>query len=252
MNRLFSDVELAHLEESHPELKSGKCPTCQGRQFYHWKDERHTCNCREQKRLYTLYAQAGIGLNYMRLDWEDVLVPEEQLQPVRDYLDKLDDYVHAGMGMFLSGTVGSGKTTVLNLLLKEAVRRDYDCYTTTFVGAIDEFAAGWRDNAEKQRFARRFESSKVLGIDDVGKEFSNRLSGHTLDRILRSRVQEDRPTIVTTNLSAPQIDSGYGGPVLSLLVQQSIEVPLTGRDFRVKARSRKVVEIEKGWTRPIV
>lgn len=246
----LSDDELNQLQESHPEMKQG-CPTCRGHREYQWRDAKHLCDCREQRRLYVRYARAGIGLNYMRLGWDDVMVSEDQLAPVRDYLDKLDDYVAAGMGLFLSGTVGSGKTLVLNLILKELVHRTHDCYGTTFVGAIDEFAATWRDNAEKQRFAQRFEYSKVLGLDDVGKEYSNKLSGHTLDRILRTRDQEARPTLVTTNLTAAQVHSGYGPAVLSLLVGQSIEVPLQGEDFRVKARSRRAVEIERGWTRPI-
>lgn len=249
--RSLSDEELASIEASHPEMRSGVCPTCRDATTFTWQGQTRACACREQKRLYTLYARAGIGLKYMRMTWADVTVPTDQLRPVMDYLDKVDAYVNAGMGLFLSGSVGSGKTTVLNLILKDLVRRDYDCYSTTFVGAIDEFAATWRDDADKQRFAARFEYSKVLGLDDVGKEFSNRLSGHTLDRILRSRDQEDRPTIVTTNLTGSQVYSGYGGPVLSLLVGQSIEVPLSGEDFRVQSRKRRVVEIEQGETRPI-
>lgn len=246
----LSDAELDLLEESHPEMKQG-CPTCRGTLAYIWKDEKYICDCAQQRRLYTRYARAGIGLNYMRLDWDDVMVPPEQLAPVRDYLAKLDANVAAGMGLFLSGSTGSGKTLVEMLVIKELVNKDHDCYVTTFVGAIDEFAATWRDNAEKQRFAHRFEYSRILGIDDVGKEYSNKLSGHTLDRILRTRNQEARPTIVTTNLSSGQVYQGYGPAVLSLLVEQSIEVPLVGADFRIKARTRKVVEIERGWTRPI-
>lgn len=250
MRGVLSNEELDRLEASHPELSS-PCPTCLGKGEYLWKGDKHLCDCRAQRALYTRYAQAGIGLTYMRLDWPDVAVPEDQLRPVHDYLDKLDAYVSAGMGLFLSGTVGSGKTTVLNMVLKELVRREHDCYATTFVGAIDEFASTWRDDAEKRSFAQRFEYSKVLGIDDVGKEYSNKLSAHTLDRILRTRDQEARPTIVTTNLGPAEVHSGYGGAVLSLLVGRSVEVPLTGEDFRVRARARTVREIEQGWTRPI-
>lgn len=250
MRGVLSDAELGQLEQSHPELKQG-CITCRGAGTYHYEGQTALCDCREQRNLYVRYARAGIGLTYQRLTWQDLGVPADQLAPVHDYLAKLDEYVAAGMGLFLSGTVGSGKTTVLNLVLKECVRRDYDCYSTTFVGAVDEFAATWRDNSEKQSFARRFEHSKVLGIDDVGKEYPNKVTAHTLDRILRTRDQEARPTLVTTNLTPDQVHQGYGGAVLSLLVGQSIEVPLRGEDFRIKARSRKVVEIEKGWTRPI-
>lgn len=251
MKGVLSDAELSQLEESHPELK-GSCITCRGTGEYLFRGDKHLCDCKVQRTLYVRYARAGIGLTYMRLDWSDVAVDPDQLAPVRDYLAKLDSYVQTGMGLFLSGTVGSGKTTVLNMVLKELVRRDYDCYGTTFVGAIDEFASTWRDDAEKRSFAQRFEYSKVLGIDDVGKEYSNKLSAHTLDRILRTRDQEARPTIVTTNLSPEKVHSGYGTPVLSLLVGKSVEVPLTGEDFRVKSRARTVREIEMEWTRPIV
>jgi DNA replication protein DnaC len=247
----LSNVELASIEAEHPELKGGGCPTCRGQGKYTWNGMPHNCDCREQRRLYTRYARAGIGLAYMRMGWADVTVPNEQLAPVYAYLDKLDGYVAAGMGLFLSGAVGSGKTMVANLLLKEMVKRGYDCYGTTFVGAIDNLTASWRDNGEKRRFAQRFELSKVLALDDVGKEFSTKLANHTLDRVLRIRDQEARPTIITTNLTSAQVSNGFGGAVLSLLVGRSIEVPLKGDDFRVEGRTRTVVEVEQGETRPI-
>lgn len=252
MKNFLSDSELAAVEAEHPEVRDGACPTCRGAGKYVWLGMPHDCDCRQQRHLYMRYARAGVGLSYMRMDWTDVHVPEEQLQPVYDYLAKVEEYVSSGMGLFLSGMAGTGKTLVANLVIKDLVRRGHDCYATTFVGAIDNLTSSWRDNNEKRRFARRFELSRVLALDDVGKEFSGKLAGHTLDRILRIRDQEARPTIITTNLTGPQVHNGYGGPVLSLLVGKSIEVPLSGGDFRVESRTRTVTEIERGETRPIV
>ncbi len=252
-NRIFlSDAELDRVEAAFPELKD-PCVTCQGTGNYTWKGTTHDCDCQEQRYLATHYAHAGIGLAYQRLSWDDLEVPENQLAPVRDYVENIESYIARGMGLFLSGSVGSGKTLIANLILKDLVRLHYECYFTTFAGAVENFTSTWGDSDEKKRFANRFMHSRVLCLDDLGKEFraSNGLSPTTFDYILRIRVSEGRPTILTTNLAAAEVKTGYGAAVLSLLVEKSIEVPLSGADFRVKAHSRSIAEIKANEMRPI-
>ena len=93
----------------------------------------------------------------------------------------------------------------------------------------------------------------MLLLDDLGKEFrrSNRLQQTTFDHILRTRVQNNRPTILTTNMNAAELSIGYGASVLSLLVEKSIELPLPGVDFRPLAHSRAVAEVGAGELGPI-
>ena len=252
VNGYLSDADYDRLEKAYPEL-FGPCVTCQGTGNYIWKGATHDCDCKQQRHLGTRYAHAGIGLTYQRLTWDDLEVPDNQLAPVRNYVENVESYVACGMGLFLSGSVGSGKTLIANLVLKDLVRRGYDCYFTTFAGAVEHFTSGWGDNDEKKRFANRFMRSRVLCLDDLGKEFraSNGLSPTTFDYILRTRVFEGRPTILTTNLTAAEVKTGYGASVLSLLVEKSIEVPLPGADFRVKAHSRSIAEIKANKMRPI-
>jgi DNA replication protein DnaC len=252
LNGYLSDVDYDLLKVAHPEL-FGHCVTCQGTGNYTWKGTTHDCDCKQQTHLGTRYAHAGIGLTYMRLGWDDLEVPENQLAPVRDYVENVESYLARGMGLFLSGSVGSGKTLIANLVLKDLVRRGYDCYFTTFAGAVEHFTSTWGDNDEKKRFANRFMRSRVLCLDDLGKEFrsQNGLSPTTFDHILRTRVFEGRPTILTTNLTAAEVKTGYGASVLSLLVEKSIEVPLSGADFRIKAHSRSIAEIKANEMRPI-
>lgn len=54
----------------------------------------------------------------------------------------------------------------------------------------------------------------------------NGLGPTTFDYILRTRVCEGRPTILTTNMTAADVKTGYGAAVLPLLVEKSIEVHL--------------------------
>jgi DNA replication protein DnaC len=248
----LSDPDYNRLEAAHPELFDS-CVTCRGAGTYNWKGATHPCDCREQKHLSIHYAHAGIGMTYQRLTWDELQVPEDQLAPVRDYVDNIDEYVARGIGLFISGSIGSGKTLIANLILKDLIHKQHECYFTTFAGAVEHFTSTWRDTDEKQRFANRFMRSRVLCLDDLGKEFrsSNGLSPTTFDHILRTRVLQNRPTILTTNLTSAEMKTGYGAAVLSLLIEKSIEVPLSGADFRVKAHGRTIAEIEANEMRPI-
>jgi DNA replication protein DnaC len=247
----LSDDELDRLKQEHPDLARGICPTCKGKGHYRWEGIRRDCMCREQKRLYTRYLHAGIGITYQRLTWGDL---GAEVNPVlMDYLDKAEAYIDRGVGLFINGPVGTGKTMLAMLVLKDLVKADYSCYATTFANTVEAFTSTWGDNDEKKRFADRFMFSDVLLLDDLGQEqrTANRLPQTTFDRILRTRVQDGRPTLLTTNMNATEIKVGYGAPVLSLLCEQSIEIPMSGDDYRPRAHDRTIAEARSGETRPI-
>lgn len=250
----LSNTDLERLQANNPELRSGRCPTCRDKKKFRWKGKECDCLCSEQKRLFVRYLHAGVGDTYQRLSWGDLSVPSEQLGPVIDYLDNAEDYINRGMGLLLHGPVGTGKTLLMNLVIKELVKNKYDSYATTFANTVEAFTATWGDKEEKRIFARRFMNSQVLGLDDLGKEFraSNGLPVTTFDHILRTRVTANRPTMLTTNMSAAELQHGYGGAVLSLLVEKSIEVPLKGADFRPISHDRTVKEIRNKEIRPII
>lgn len=257
MTEYLTNDQLEQIKADYPDLYTpGKCPTCEDKGEYRWKGTTHECLCPEQKRLLLRYLHAGIGLTYQRLSWADLAFHHgnPELKPVEDYLDRMEDYIDRGKGLFISGPVGTGKTLLGHLVLKELVKKGVNCYATTFSQTVEAFTAGWSSAEEKQRFAKRFMQSKVLLLDDLGKEFrrSNALQQTTFDHILRTRVQNARPTILTTNMNSAELRSGYGAAVLSLLVEQSIEVPLTGADFRLQAHERDLEELAKGERRPIV
>lgn len=250
--RIFTERELSRLRAEHPEMDLWRCPTCHDVGSYRSiTGGTAMCDCARQRDLYMMYLHAGIGLTYQRLSWGD-LREIEVPPPVAEYMDRADAYISRGVGLFLNGAVGTGKSLVAYLVLKELVRAGHDCYAATFSQTVESFTAGWKNPEEKVEFANRFMRSRVLLLDDLGKEASTRLSPTTLDHILRTRVQESRPTIVTSNLMAGGVESGYGTAVLSLLAEQSIGVEFGGDDFRPLANARTITEVRSGEVRPIV
>lgn len=256
--RYLNDDEAARLYRNHPQLGRSYqtyCPTCDKTGSYRWRAQDHDCDCEYQLQLHKHYLAAGIGTTYQRLDWDDYAGPTKILDHVAKYLDRRDQFLKRGMGLYFLGTLGTGKTMLANLVLKELVKDGLTCFSTTFSQTVEMFTAGWSDKADKDYFQRKFINSEVLLLDDVGKELRGTrlsLAETTFDAILRQRVQAGRTTIITTNMTPADLEDGYGAAILSLIREKSLELVFDGNDFRTTARERETDEVLKGEVRPIV
>lgn len=255
---LFDD-DSTRLYRREPGLAQGYekwCPTCDKKGTYVTPNNVvETCDCELQVALFKHYAAAGIGTTYMRLDWGDYQGSEGILTGLAKYETNRAEFVRRGMGIYLSGDVGTGKTMLANLVLKDMIKTGYSCFATTFAQTIDAYTSTWGDRDEKAWFQRKFLGSQMLLLDDVGKELRNTklaLAESTFDSILRQRVTNGRPTFITTNLDASDLAEGYGAGILSLIREQSLEEVVTGEDYRPKANTLRVDEVLKGFTRAII
>jgi len=256
--RYLSDDEAARLYRNHPQLGRSYqkyCPTCDKTGAYFWRNQDNVCDCEYQLQLHKHYLAAGIGVTYQRLDWDDYVGPTPILDGVTKYLDKREQFLKRGIGMYFSGSYGTGKTMLANLVLKELVKDGLTCWATTFSQTVEMFTAGWSDKADKNYFQQKFINSQALLLDDVGKELRGTriaLAETTFDAILRQRVQAGRTTFITTNMDPQDLEDGYGAAILSLIREKSLDLRFDGNDFRTSANSREIDEIRNGEVRPIV
>lgn len=267
LSKFFSDEVQQRIVDENPQLRGGDptkyCPTCGTTGKYRWKGGEHDCDCVQQMHLHMHYLNAGIGTTYQRLDWDDYDGPTRIDDLAGTYVDKHAEYVSRGIGLYLPGPNGTGKTMVANLMLKEFVKRGYNCYATTFAQMIEMYTAGWKKASEQRLFEKRFKQSQVLLLDDAARDWlvtqelgrggrRTIMEESTFDTILRTRVQYGRPTFLTTNLELDDLQDCYGSAVFSLLKEKSIMREFTGNDYRPQANSRELEEIRNGETRPIV
>lgn len=251
---LLPDSELQRLLAKFPELRASPedyCPTCEKKGTYRWEGKEFPCDCADQLGLYKKYLSSGIGKEYQRLLWDDV-DPEldPQLQPIYKFLNDPEKYLNRGVGVYLWGPPGTGKTMIATLILKDLIRKGYTGFSASMAAMVEYFTAGWGGNTdEKSWFTNKFLSSQILVLDELRRE--NRLAESTFDHILRTRVNEGRPTIITTNLTPDELENGYGSSVLSLIVEKSIVVNLNRQNYRGKAHDRLMREIELDEIRPI-
>jgi DNA replication protein DnaC len=255
-NWYLDDTEAARLYESHPEIKADPedyCPTCSTVGEYLWKGKWHKCDCELQLQLHKHYLAAGVGVTYQRLDWEDFQGDPEARQEASDYLERHVNSISRGIGMIFMGDYGTGKTLVTTLMLKDLIKLGYNCYSTTFASMMEMFTAGWKSAEEQRRFQQKIMYSEVLLLDDIGREMRTKakLSETTFDDVLRRRVQDGRPTFITTNMDMAELSKGYGGAILSLLTEVCLWCEMKGGDFRPQSSDRLRQELVSGQVRPI-
>lgn len=164
-------------------------------------------------------------------------IKDDKLRTVcAKYCSHLPRMREKGLGLFLQGPHGTGKTLVAALIAKAAIAASYQVAFTSLNGIVTMFAASWRSDIAKQSFEERIRESDFLVVDDLGKEWRNtsRLSEVIFDQIIRYRVMRQRPTILTTNESTQVIRGSYGDAVASLLKAGCIRVETGVLDYRTQ------------------
>lgn len=198
-----------------------------------------TCNCKDQLQRHKHYLNAGVGATYQFLGWNNFNGDQNALTLVAGYAHDIADNIESGTGLMLSSkTLGTGKTMLGTLVIKSAVMNGYKCFATTFADMLSSMKAGWKDQAFAKWYKQRIDSAQVLMIDDLGKEmlgdngFNTSMAVNVFDSLLRTRVQQNRPTIITTNYDKGELMRTYGNAVASLLEEQQITIEVAGSDYR--------------------
>lgn len=261
--RLLTDTEAERLRSTYPGIPKSvsDCITCGGAKVFRWRQGAdlvdYDCPCADQWIMHRYFLHSGLGVLYQRYSWTDAgSVDTAVIDAVIDYDSHIDAYVRTGRGLILRGAkTGTGKTLVAALLFKAMLAKGIDGYFTQFNEMLDAHAAGWRNEEERSWFIRRVRNAGVLVIDDVGREYVGRgveLIESTLDKIVRARHDDCKPTIITTNKDDEFFSARYQGNVMSLLSGTCDIVEVTGQDYRATQAENAKFEAREGLTRPIV
>ena len=137
--------------------------------------------------------------------------------------------------LIVHGPVGTGKSYAA----VAACRRRHDRGEEVHWWPIVELLDGLRDEVADSAvvsvlFDRLTQDADVLVLDDLGGHRSTEWADERLYAIINRRWLDERPTVVTTNLSGKALTDSLGQRVMSRLVDGATIVHLDGADLRTR------------------
>ena len=139
--------------------------------------------------------------------------------------------------MLLAGPTGVGKTHLSLAMADKVSQAGYSVVYTTVQRMMDflegeKFA---RDTQTREKFfgaTDTYLDCDLLILDDLGTELSTAFTSAALFNILNTRLVEERPAIISTNLELPEITARYSQRMASRLIYGYKVLRFAGKDIR--------------------
>jgi DNA replication protein DnaC len=210
------------------------------------EDVARPCECRERRmaRRRARGVASAIPRKYRGVGFDRPPVSDMARNPasapvlraVREYVDEIEERLEQGEGLWLMGSVGTGKTTLAMLVSKAAVEAERTVAIYSLPRLLARIRRTYDAEAREQSYLEFFErltSVDLLHIDDLGAEKRTDWVLEQLYAIVNERYETQRSIVVTTNLDQAELEEQIGPRTVSRLVEICNDpLPLFGDDLR--------------------
>lgn len=190
-----------------------------------------------------LLQRVGILPKWSDCTWDQFTNDAAAKKRCLTYVEKHSDLKKEGLGLYIHGGNGVGKTTVAMLILMDIFfAKKHSVRAVTLGTLINLQTLGWYDKESREEFTSIYQKPDFLLIEGVGKEHKagqNDLGATTLDTVLYYRAQAKKPTIITTVYPPDKIISVYNNDIASLLNEICLVLPIKGDDKRNEIHAAK-------------
>jgi DNA replication protein DnaC len=156
---------------------------------------------------------------------------------VRSFAEDFDRHARAGSTLILSGKPGTGKSHLACAAIQAIAPKRFGMYVTT-MGLIRMVRETWRKGSERTEADVLDDLARVdlLVIDEVGVQYGTEGEKVILFEILDQRYSYRKPSILLTNLGAPDFKLFIGDRIHDRLRETGRFVPFEWESYRAKAR----------------
>ena len=133
--------------------------------------------------------------------------------------------------LLFSGGPGLGKTFLSACIARAVADNGFSVVYDTAGKLFSDFEAV-KFGGNQQDLTRKYLQCDLLIIDDLGTEMTTQFTQSVLYRVLNDRLLENRPVIVSTNLSDQALRQRYSAPIASRLLGAFEVCLFLGQDIR--------------------
>jgi DNA replication protein DnaC len=221
------------------------CPDnrCDGSGFLYDEGHRRArpCSCRParmaRKRAAAVAGRLPQRFREVSFDREPVRSMNDALiRAVKAYVRAIDERLDEGRGLWFTGDVGTGKTTLAMLVSKAAMEADRTVAIYSLPRLLGLLRDTYGDDARYSlnELIDRLCSVDLLHVDDVGAEQSSPWVLEQLYTIVNTRYEDGKAMLLTTNLDHDALTEQIGARTVSRLYEICGEpLPMWGVDHRL-------------------
>ena len=236
------------------------CPDghCDGSGFLYDEGARtaRPCSCRPariaRKRAAALEGRIPKRFREISFEREPVISIERAnhsvVREVRQYARTVVEQLDAGNGIWFTGDVGTGKTTLAMLISRAAMEADRAVAIYSLPRLLALLRDTYQDGAQYSlsELIERLSAVDLLHIDDVGAEQTSPWVLEQLYTIVNTRYEDGKAIMVTTNLIKPEGDRELVEQIGQRTVSRLYEIcgepkPMFGEDQRREIRYEPAV-----------
>ncbi len=163
--------------------------------------------------------------------------PYKTMVKIFDFCEKFaNDFTQSSKSILMKGQTGLGKTHLSLAIANKVIEKGY---SVVYVSAPDilsklereHFSGGYSD---ENNTYRSLIGCDLLIIDDLGTEFSTQFTKSAIYNVFNSRVLQNKPIIMNTNLSVNELVEMYSSRFYSRVIGSCFRLDFIGRDIRTK------------------
>lgn len=209
------------------------------------------CKCLKQKIISNYYEMSNLQHkldieNFKNFDlniFSDKAIEgrkKSQKENIREILSKTESFATSFnsskvKNLFFYGPTGQGKTYLCNCIANSLINKGHlVIYQTAFklIEIIENARFNKNNFSNKDENYQMLFSSDLLIIDDLGTEFINTFTNVEIFNIINTRLNQNKKTIISTNLSPIQIKEKYSDRISSRLFGNYEMLSFYGPDLR--------------------
>ena len=149
-----------------------------------------------------------------------------------NYVEHFEEMKKNGKGLLFYGSVGTGKTYISACIANALIDKGYPCLVTNFARLVNTISGKFEG---KQEYIDSLSEYTLLVIDDLSAERNTEYMNEIVWNIIDARYRSGKPLIVTTNLTAQELNSPAEiskQRVYSRLMEMCIPLEISGKDRR--------------------
>ena len=154
---------------------------------------------------------------------------------MRRFVNRIDENLDDGRGLWFFGSVGTGKTTLAMLVSRHALEAGRSVAIYSLPRLLAEIRTTFDDDGRGNSYVDlldRLTAVDLLHIDDVGAEKTSAWVLEQLYAIVNARYEDERSVIITTNLERDDLAEQINERTVSRLEEMCEVLPLWGADAR--------------------